>query len=240
MTMVSIKEELEILKKVQIEDKQIYDLNVFIAAMPHRIAESQAEFETKKQKFNGLEEELKKLKLAVKDKELELGKKDGEIKRLDGQLGSVKTNKEYSAIQSEIAGIKADKGMLEEKLIVDWEVIEKLNASKESEKKILAAEESKFNNEKKAIEEEGSKAKEKVQQLIQERQQILQPLEKEVRDLYEKILSKREGVAIVPTTQDEICGGCRVRLRPQILNEVRMLEKIVVCESCSRILYYPS
>ena len=32
---------------------------------------------------------------------------------------------------------------------------------------------------------------------------------------------------------------CRVRLRPQLYNDVRLNRTLIQCESCQRILYYP-
>ena len=34
------------------------------------------------------------------------------------------------------------------------------------------------------------------------------------------------------------CMGCQVKLRPQTYNEVRNGEKVMVCESCSRVYYF--
>jgi len=38
--------------------------------------------------------------------------------------------------------------------------------------------------------------------------------------------------------EDESCSACRVRLRPQVFQEVMSNEQIVTCFYCNRILYY--
>jgi len=38
--------------------------------------------------------------------------------------------------------------------------------------------------------------------------------------------------------RDQKCMGCQVMLRPQTYNEVRNGEKVMVCESCSRVYYF--
>lgn len=235
--MPTVQEDIEILKKAQILDKEIYDLTFFVSRGPERLLQLEKDFESKKAKLNQVEEEVKNLKLAVKEKELELGKKDGELKKLDQQLSQVKTNKEYSALQQEIASLKADKGMLEDKILSDWEVVDRLQFEREEERKRLAQEEETLKREKKALEEETKKAKDRIQQLKEERKETLKPVSSEAKDLYEKILSKREGIAIAKI-EGENCGGCQYLLRPQIINEVRLLEKLTLCESCTRILFY--
>ena len=239
MNTMSVKNDLDALKKVQVLDKEIYELGLFLAQKPDRIKQLEQAFEIKKAHLNQLEEEIKKCKLAVKEKELDLGKKDAEINKFNGQLSQVKTNKEYTAILHEIASQKADKSILEEKILLDWDSVEQFNRECAAEKKRLADEEAKFNQEKKLLEDEAVTSQARMTQLKNERVDFLKPVTPEVKDLYEKILSKREGVALV-RLDNENCGGCQVLIRPQILNEVRLLESITVCESCSRILYYES
>ena len=53
---------------------------------------------------------------------------------------------------------------------------------------------------------------------------------------YEKLLDHKEGVAIVPI-ENNSCGGCFMNVTPQMINAVKMNEEVVVCETCSRILY---
>jgi len=235
--MASVKDDIDILKKVQILDKEIYDLGMFVTQLPEQISRIEQEYERKKEKFNQIEEGIKHLKLGVKEKELELGKKESEINKLDGQLAQVKTNKEYSTMLQEIASIKADKGILEEKILADWDNVEKLNIDRNHEKTLLSEYEQEVNRQKKVLEEDGKQAEEKIKSMKNERKIILEPVTKEVKDLYEKILSKREGIALAKI-DGENCSGCQFALRPQIINEARMLETITLCERCTRILYY--
>jgi len=53
---------------------------------------------------------------------------------------------------------------------------------------------------------------------------------------YERVMKFRgSGLAEV---RDHKCMGCQVMLRPQTYNEVRNGEKVMICESCSRIYYF--
>ena len=53
---------------------------------------------------------------------------------------------------------------------------------------------------------------------------------------YERLLKNKDGLAIVPIS-NEACQGCFRILPPQVINEIRMKEGLVVCDSCARILY---
>jgi predicted nucleic acid-binding Zn-ribbon protein len=35
-----------------------------------------------------------------------------------------------------------------------------------------------------------------------------------------------------------VCGGCRVSIRPQAIQELRAARGLMVCESCGRYLYW--
>jgi predicted nucleic acid-binding Zn-ribbon protein len=54
---------------------------------------------------------------------------------------------------------------------------------------------------------------------------------------YDRVLKLR-GSATAPVHEDESCSACRVRLRPQVFQEVMSNEQIITCFYCNRILYY--
>jgi predicted nucleic acid-binding Zn-ribbon protein len=56
---------------------------------------------------------------------------------------------------------------------------------------------------------------------------------------YARIASVRNGIAIASVV-GSICQGCHVRLRPQLMAEVKLNRQVLVCENCSRILYFPT
>ena len=49
---------------------------------------------------------------------------------------------------------------------------------------------------------------------------------------------KLRGSVLAAVHEDESCSACRVRLRPQVFQEVMSNEQIVTCFYCNRILYY--
>jgi predicted nucleic acid-binding Zn-ribbon protein len=55
---------------------------------------------------------------------------------------------------------------------------------------------------------------------------------------YEKILKARGGVAVVAVNSAAVCGGCRVSIRPQAIQELRAASAPILCESCGRYLYW--
>jgi len=54
--------------------------------------------------------------------------------------------------------------------------------------------------------------------------------------LYLKIYKRNSGIALSPVSE-EFCSLCHMRIRPQVINELKGKEKIILCENCGRILY---
>src|SRR5208337_901814 len=65
---------------------------------------------------------------------------------------------------------------------------------------------------------------------------LRQGISEDILRQYERVAKFRgSGLAEV---REQKCMGCQVMLRPQTYNEVKNGEKIMVCESCQRIVYY--
>jgi predicted nucleic acid-binding Zn-ribbon protein len=62
-------------------------------------------------------------------------------------------------------------------------------------------------------------------------------VEDDARMRYER-LSKQKGHNVVVGIERGVCGGCHMRLNPQIVVSCRAEQEIVTCPNCGRILYY--
>ena len=53
------------------------------------------------------------------------------------------------------------------------------------------------------------------------------------------ILNNKKDAAIVFIESGAHCGGCHMKLPPQVINDAKNASKIVGCNFCGRILYNP-
>ncbi len=228
--------EIEILIKLQELDSRIYKIKAELKESPEQIYRHEKIFNEKTQVVKKLEDELKKNQLKHKEKELELGSREDNIKKQKTQLFQVKSNKEYNTLQMEIEKIKADNSILEEQIIIILEEIDKVKGLLNAEKEKLALEEKKFKEEKAKIELRVKELNQEIDALNCQRKQVIGAgIKKDVMALYERILENKGEFAIVQVKNDS-CSGCCMSIRPQTVNELR-LGKLVTCESCARILY---
>ena|SRR3989338_479395 len=228
--------DLEILKEIQEWDKQIYALRDALEEMPDEIAVSTRALEQEKLILKQFEEQLKQLQLQQKSKEVDLATKEENVRKFETQLMQVKTNKEYSALKSEITSLKADNSLLEEMIIGLLDRLEDLQRKVQEQKKILQTKEAEHQVKVKLLEEKAKSMREEIDLFSKQKCEKIKEVKPEIAQLYEQIVLKKHGIAFVKV-QGEVCGACQMRLRPQILNEVMQKEKVVICESCSRMLY---
>jgi len=233
-----IKQELQTLVKAQVLDKQIYDMEQELISMPEQEKVLQQDCDAAKAAAQALEEKVKTAKLAQKEKEGELSQKEEGILKLEVQLSQVKTNKEYSAIQNEIKSAQADNSVLEEGIILLMDEVEAANKDLAAQQAIVKKEEQVLSERKAEFQQRQKEHAAKIEILKGERIGLMEAVSSQTRELYERILSKKSGMALVPMN-GENCSACQILLRPQIQNEVKMCAELVACEKCSRILYDP-
>lgn len=236
MAELSVLEQVKKLVALQAIDAQIYALNKEKEEKPKIIQELQKIFEDKKTNLNALNDKLKQLLVKRKTREVELGSKEEEIKKAQTALFSIKTNKEYQAKLKEIEGLGADKSVMEEDILKNYDEADVLKLQTDKETAFLKGEEEKLNKEKKIVEERLKEIEELLAQLDLKRKQILPDIDKKILVKYEQILKNRDGLAMVPV-KNETCQGCFMNVPAQVINEINGHSSIIICEVCARILY---
>lgn len=236
MANLDLKTQVIGLVKLQEFDSEIYFLGIERSALPAQIKALEAAFELKKQNLQSLEKQSLDLQKQRKEKELELATSNEGVKKLSAQLFSLKTNKEFGLMQQQIADAKADASVIEEKILISFEESDKIKALIDAENLKLKEQEQIFAQQKKAVDARGQEIAERLAQLDALRKQVLPEIDGKMLQEYERILHSREGLAIA-AVKDNSCGGCHMLVPPQVLNLIRMYERIVTCEVCNRILY---
>ncbi len=236
MPQIYLKSQLNSLIQAQALDSEIYSLEKEKQAKPEKTKALEAVFESKKQRLAALEKAILDLQKQKKDEELNLAAKDENAKKLQGQLFALKTNKEYQTMLQQIAGCKADCSVIEDKILQIMVQVDKEKSDIDVEKQSLQEEEKIFIAEKNKVQVRLKEIEDRLGQLGAQRKQAISNIDPKIMAQYEKILSNREGLAIV-TVKNDSCQGCNMFVPPQVINLIKMYEHIVVCEMCNRILY---
>ena len=70
------------------------------------------------------------------------------------------------------------------------------------------------------------------------REKLVVQLEKDVLTKYDQVKRKKPNNAVVAAL-DGACGGCNMKLPPQLFNQLASAKSLEVCPRCQRIVYRP-
>ncbi len=233
---LSIKDQIRKLIELQKLDVDIYSLKRELRQKPEYLTKLTQDFESKKTNLKAHEEQYKTLQVTHKALEGDLKGFDDAIAKANSQMSLLKTNKEYTAKLTEIENIKADKSLVEEKLILSYDALDLTKAQVEKEKVVVAQEEKKYLAEKKIVEDSVAVLQDKTRVLNSQRAVILPSVPKISLSRYERVLEHMDGLAIVPVKAGT-CGGCFMTVPAQVANQIKMNKELVFCEACARIIY---
>ena len=229
--------DFENLINLQRLETEIRRLSVLLDDIPTQIAEidqtindssqivekAKENFALNQKKRKGLEDEVNDIK--------------EKISKYKIQLNEVKTNREYTSLLKEIEEAQQKIDQLEE------EIISLMLSSDDIEKEIKESiekhrqEEARLSEEKVTINQKKQELEKEVKELTQEKEKLLSKIPPSQSKLYNDLLRNKNGIALSPV-KDEFCSMCHMRVRPQVLNELRLEKEIIFCENCGRILYW--
>jgi len=230
--------ELQALIHLQEYDTRIAALEAEAGRLPKRleaiqasVTEARAAVEAVKVRVDTARKNLR-----TKEKDLEVvGAKRG---KAEAHLWEVKTNKEYSLVLVEIEDIKQEKARTEEEILALMELQERLAVEVRDAEARLKTREEQGRQDETAVRRQLAAVEAELVGVRGERATLAREVPAGVLGDYERILKARGGLAIAPVTTTHICGGCRVSIRPQAVQELRAAEALMRCESCGRYLYW--
>jgi predicted nucleic acid-binding Zn-ribbon protein len=228
--------DLEKLIQLQQADREIQRLEDEIAALPRRVAAIEA-------KLADTKAAVEKARAAIKADEGNRRKLESQIQDLQQKISKyrdqsleVKTNEQYRALMHEISFAEQDIRKLEDKILegmLDVEANEKTLKSAEAE---LKAETLEIEKEKEEARVRTSADEKELAEWQAKRDGLRSGIGGDILRHYDRVLKLRKSA--LAEARDHKCGACQVMLRPQVYNDVRTNEKILICDSCQRILYY--
>ena len=169
--------------------------------------------------------------------EKEVAAVQSRLAKYKDQLMAVKTNKEYQAMQTEIATAEGLVRSHEDRLLDLMEVSEKESADLKSSEAAMKSEQAAIAAEHKALEAEKGSRQQDLDRLTAERANLVSQISPAALASFDRIAHGRRGIAVAEA-RDGLCSVCHVRLRPQVFNDVRRNAAIIQCDSCTRILYF--
>jgi predicted nucleic acid-binding Zn-ribbon protein len=174
---------------------------------------------------------------ARRDVEKDVAAVQTRLSKYKDQLMAVKTNKEYQAMQTEIATAEGLVRSQEDRLLELMEVSEQESADLKAAEAAMKSEQAAIAAQQKSLDAEKTQQEADLERLTAERGSLAAQISRETLVVFERVAHGRKGLAVAEA-KDGLCSVCHVRLRPQVFNEVRRNAAIIQCDSCTRILYF--
>ncbi len=233
-----MREDLKCLVDLQSADARLAELRMQLAAFPKKVAESEARVAAAKA---ALQKEKDSLLTSLKERktfEMDVEQWKGKAKKYKDQLGEVRSNEAYKALQHEIQMAEAQVALAEDRLL------ERMVAGETYEHNVKAAErslseiESASRAERQKREADAAAAKQALAVQEAARASEAASVPPDLLEHYERLAARYHGTALSEVVR-ETCSMCRVKVRPHVFQELRNAssQELFHCESCARLLY---
>ena len=233
---VSPKLQLQQLVLIQKLDDEIVEHRKQLADIPVQIDSELEELTDKKKILSIAKEEIDALQKNRKAIESEVQGENDHMAKIKIKLPAVKTNKEYTAILSEVDAVKVKVSELEDKELEIMEALEEKQKAIPEIEKNCKEEDAHFQEYKAKKEGELSRMKKELTDYIAKREKLMEQVDKVMVQRYEKVAKSRGGQAVAPL-RGNICQGCFQQTLPQMVINVKVGDVIIQCSSCLCFLY---
>jgi predicted nucleic acid-binding Zn-ribbon protein len=229
MRILEVQEiDLEIDKLIKAEKDypdQIEFLKTQVENLSRALADLEANLEDSRRTRRDIEDEVKAEREMLEKKEK--------------RLLETKTNKEYSAVQSEIEQARERIDALESEEIETIGKIEKLEPQIEENRKRLAETTDENAARVQELEARLGSIESDIHALEEKRDALKVGMNKRILDIYHRLRKGRSPIAVAPLHKAKLsCSGCFKHLPPQRIQEIRRGKTLVMCETCGRIIVW--
>jgi len=229
--------QIEVLANLQTVDQSLRTKSLAVAEGEGRVAALEEAVRGQTAAANAAREEAQGLTARQRDLESRLTAAETKMKDRRMRITRIRNDKELGLAKREVELLKEETGTLETELVAVMEQAEAAAAKLQG----LETELARLTGERDA---EANELREKIERLSGEmereratRTELIETVDGDLRRKYEMIFSRRGGLAVVEV-RGGICQGCRMRVPPQLYNEIQRAAQVILCPSCQRMLFW--
>ncbi len=232
-----MREKLERLMRLQALDLELSEIRRTLSSVTSELQELETQIGESQTELEGLELEDKEASATRRELEQTLAEGETQIRLKRMRLTSVRNERELQALEHEVEALKQSNQQLETELLARIEGAEQRARRVSELKTLIEQKQSQLQAAQKSSADRVEELKTALAKRHAEREQLLAQIEPHLRQRYELILERRGGLALV-AARAAACLGCRMRLPPQLYNEIQRGRSIKFCPNCQRILYF--
>lgn len=230
-----MKKKVECLIAMQKCDDKIADKENLKSELPKQLQSLIEEEEQAKMAVVETFEEMNQVTILQKDKELLIKQNKEKAAKYEEQLATIKTNKEYKALNSEIALLSSLNSELESEIIAFMEQENQLKTIKAEREKVLKVKSKNLSDQENVLKNQIDGLEGEIESIKKERNALAVALPKAMIKQYKILIINRNRKA-VSFEKDGSCSACGFKIRPQLIIELEKQDKIFFCENCNRFI----
>ena len=234
-----MQEQMELLKELQEIDQEL-----------SKVRQSRKELEAERSALNadvervqGMVDSLAADGEALKGQRRELTQalvlEQENVKKAEGRLPTIKTQKEYVAVLKEIDTAKKMNKDIDDQIRAKDGEIEVLKKEQEEKEGELASLREKVDSRQGEIAAVLAEYAQTESEKGSQRDALLKDLPVQLRKRYQLLFDRRGGMAVVEA-RNGACLGCNMHLPPQLFNSLFQTQEIQSCPHCNRLLFVSS
>jgi len=231
--------DLQNLIRLQELESSMALLRERVGRTPEQIERLDEQLEDAKRLVEGAEEAIAGAGKVRRQLEADVESLREKLSHYQEQLMLVKTNTEYQAMLHEIEFVKKKIEEKEDEILEQMMEVDEKERLLQDASKDLGEKQEEVEARRRELEEFLKSSESELHAVQDQVEAVKDALGRQYLAQYARIAAVRNGMALAPVVGGT-CQGCHVRLRPQLLAEVKLNRQIKVCENCSRILYFPT
>jgi uncharacterized protein len=231
-----LKNQLELLYKIQTIDSQLQTAERKKHAYQNDIAKLDTDAQKDAAGRDAARQHVEVCEKAHRDHERALHALEDQKKKIEERRMAIKNNKEFQASLQEIEAIQSSIGHKEEEILMALDALENARRDLKAAEEHLLDAESLCAERKKHLESGLQDFLAGLEQMKQQRDELIKELQPDIFSDYLRIQKARHGLAVA-LAEKEMCRGCSMHIPPQTYNEAVLGEKLITCPHCRRILY---
>lgn len=232
---IGVLTTIEKLLVVQDRDRKLRQLSKEVEDIPARKKLIETRLQEHRKALQDAQEELKKNASAAKQLELDIESMQQKILKLRDQQGQIKTNEQYRALEHEIVVMNQNIRAQEDSEIALMEAAEGIRQRISQFDQKLKQEDAIVKTDASALDERIKNIQGEIDKLKIDRDGLTTDIETDWLARYDRTFKHTGDFAIVPV-ENGSCGGCHMKLQPQITQDVKKGKSMIVCSFCGRIL----
>lgn len=237
-------ETMEALRKLELVESQIRGLRKRVVSAERYLAARDKQLAEATERRDELATRRRMRQVAISNHESEVASIDERIQKYRSDMDTASTQKQYQAVNTELAAAKADKEKAEAQILTEMQEIETIDAQL-GEVETQVAERTTVRDAAAAdLEERKAEIADRLAELENERGAAAADVPERVLQLYERLADETDGepmasvMVISVRNRDYACGECNMQLP---FDRVALLggsnDTVQQCDTCHRILF---